>query len=233
MTIFTRSRSIKALVSSAAIGVLLLGGGVSAASATDSNAEESALAQFRAGLTDSSDVQAFDNLSDGQRTDLAAYLLGETDPYTELSENAAREEAPSSVLSSGDFELQTEATATPTASAAARAATRSISAWQSFNFAGITISKTTVRETYYYSGANATKVASYSCVVDQNYDPFSQVTSSKNSAWVSSGKAIAECKVTVKRGVPTPWGPISWSTKSNVQYVSGNGAGKVTSSGWR
>ena len=113
------------------------------------------------------------------------------------------------------------------------ASTRTVSAWQSFLFAGITISKTSVRETYYYSGANATTIASYTCVVDANYDPFSSVSVAKAGAYVSAGKATAECRVTVKRGVPTPWGQVSWSTASNVQFVTGNGSGSVTSHGWR
>jgi hypothetical protein len=39
--------------------------------------------------------------------------------------------------------------------------------------------------------------------------------------------------VSVKRGVPTPWGPIAWSTASNIQFVTGTGSGAVSSHGWR
>jgi hypothetical protein len=87
--------------------------------------------------------------------------------------------------------------------------------------------------TYQVSGVSATSITSYSCIVDANYDPFSTVTSSKNSAWVSLGRATAECKVTVKRGTPTPWGQVTFSTRSNIQYVTGNGSGAVTAHGWR
>ena len=224
-----RTRTAKSLVTTALVGILLLGGGVSSASAADTDLADSALSQFRANLTSAADIAAFDALTAEQQTELSAYLLGQTDPLSELSDTTER---------SGDFELRTSTTTTltkpkSTAAATAAAATRTVSAWQSFLFAGITISKTTVRETYYYSGANATSIASYSCVVNANYDPFSTVTSSKSGAWVSSGKATAECKVTVKRGVPTPWGQVSWSTASNVQYVTGNGYGSVTSHGWR
>ena len=118
-------------------------------------------------------------------------------------------------------------------SVTAAGATRSVSAWQSFLFAGITISKTTVSETYYYSGTSATSIAAYSCAVNANYDPFSSVTTSKSGSYVSSGRATAECKVSVRRGVPTPWGPIAWSTESNVQFVTGTGGGSVYSHGWR
>ncbi|MFT4156497.1 MAG: hypothetical protein QM630_00990 [Microbacterium sp.] len=224
-----RTRTIKTLVTGALVGMLILGGGVSSATAAEADLADSALEQFRANLTSSADIAAFDALTAAQQTELSAYLLGETDPLAELSDSSAR---------SGDFELRKSTTTTltqpkATASATAAAATRTVSAWQSFLFAGITISKTTVRETYYYSGANATRIASYSCVVDANYDPFSTVTSSKSGAWVSSGRATAECRVTVKRGVPTPWGQVSWSTASNIQYVAGNGSGSVTSHGWR
>lgn len=223
-----RNVGIKALVVGAIVGMLVLGGGVASASAAETDLAESALAQFRAKLTSSVETAKFDALTEGQQAELAAYLLGETDPLAALS----------STPRSGNFELRTS-TAAPAkqdrtgSSVAVAGGTRTVSAWQSFLFAGITISKTTVRETYYYSGANATSVASYSCIVDANYDPFSIVTSAKSGAWVSSGRATAECKVVVTRGVPTPWGQVSWSTASNIQYVTGNGYGSVTGSGWR
>lgn len=113
------------------------------------------------------------------------------------------------------------------------ASTKTVSAWQSFTFAGITISKTTVRVTYEVSSGKAKKVASYSCIVNANYDIMAEVSSSKDGSWVSSGKATAECNVTVKRGAPTPWGQVTWSTASNVQFVTGSGSGAVTAHGWR
>ena len=217
-------RTIKTLLTGTVAGALVLGGGISAAQAETLDRSETALSQFRANLTAATDIAAFDTLTAEQRAELASYLLGESDPISQLSEAEPTD---------GDFELRISAPAsTPGPSLMAAGSTRSVSAWQSFLFAGITISKTSVGETYYYSGANATGIASYSCVVDANYDPFSQVTSAKSGAWISSGKAVAECRVTVKRGVPSPWGPISWSTASNIQYVSGNGYGNVTSHGW-
>lgn len=224
-----RALGVRSLAIGALIGMLVLGGGIAPATAAETDLADSALAEFRANITSAADAAAFDALTDDQRSELASYLLGETDPLAELSAEGR----------SGNFELRTEKTASQTKQTApdyavsARTATRTVSAWQSFLFAGITITKTTVRETYYYSGANATSIASYSCVVNQNYDPYSTVTTSKDGAWVSSGKATAECKVTVKRGVPTPWGQVTWSTASNVQYVTGNGYGTVTSHGWR
>lgn len=226
----TRIGTTKTLVTAAIVGLLVVGSGVSSAGAAEVDLSASALAQFRSSLTSSSDIAKFDALTDAQEAGFAAYLLGETDPTSKL--NAAK-------TRSVDFELRTSVAttksvaATAGVAAAAATGTRTVSAWQSFLFAGITISKTTVSETYNYSGSNATSVASYSCVVNANYDPFSTVTSAKSGKYISSGKATAECLVSVKRGVPTPWGQISWSTASNIQYVTGNGAGAVASHGWR
>jgi hypothetical protein len=217
-------------ITASAIAALIIGAGAAPAGAAEPAAENAALAQFRANLTAASEVASFDALTADQRTKLARYLLGESDPFAQLSGASDR---------AGDFAIRTSAStsvvkASPTdPTLTAAASTRTVSAWQSFVFAGITISKTTVRETYYYSGARATSIASYSCFVNANYDPFATVTTSKDGSWTSSGKATAECRVTVKRGVPTPWGPIAWSTASNVQYVTGNGYGSVTSHGWR
>lgn len=236
---FTRSRAVKSLAAGAIAGVLVLGAGVSSAHATGTSHDAWALAQFRANLKVASEVAAFDRLSPNQRAELADYLLGESDPYRSLSAASARSTVPSAhAQHAGNFELRTETSTTispkaQTRVAATASATRTVSSWQSFIFAGITISKTTVRVTYQVSGVSATSITSYSCIVDANYDPFSTVTSSKNSAWVSSGRATAECKVTVKRGTPTPWGQVTFSTRSNIQYVTGSGSGAVTAHGWR
>lgn len=232
MTIQSPVRTIGTLATTALVGMLILGGGASSASAAGTDLSASALEQFRANLTSSSDIAKFDVLTAAQQANLADYLLGKIDPVASMSNTKTH---------SGNFEVRTSttasstnlsATATTTALVAATG-TRTVSAWQSFLFAGITISKTTVSETYYYSGTSATSIASYSCVVNANYDPFSSVTSAKSGKYVSAGKATAECLVTVKRGVPTPWGPIAWSTVQAIQYVTGNGSGYVTSHGWR
>lgn len=221
---------MKTLVTAALVGLSIIGGSVSSASAAETDLSMSALVEFRANLTSSPDIAKFDALTAAQQAKLATYLLGETDPFVKLSKTTTR---------SGDLELRTSTASAPIESSAvssavtAAGATRSVSAWQSFLFAGITLSKTTVYETYYYSGSAATRIASYSCAVNANYDPFSTVTVSKAGAYVGSGRATADCLVSVRRGVPTPWGQVSWSTKSNMQYVTANGNGAVTSSGWR
>lgn len=210
-------------------GFLVLAAGVSPAAATRAGGDP-VLAEFRSNLTSAADLDAFDALTVDQRAELAAYLRGESGSI----ERALEMDQPT-----GAFEVRTGTNITATKADAfmsgttSASSTRTVSAWKSFLFAGITISKTTIRETYYYVGASATKVAAYSCVVNANYDPFATVTSSKSGAWVSSGRATAECLVTVKRGVPGPWGPINWSTSSAIQFVTGNGYGSVTSHGWR
>lgn len=221
---------MKTLVTAAIVGAFILGGSVPAASAAETDLAATALAEFRANLTDPPDIEKFDALTPAQQATLASYLLGETDPLAKLSKATRR---------AGDFELRTSAESTLAPSSATTSAaitagsTRTVSAWQSFLFAGITISKSTVSETYYYSGIYASSIAAYSCVINANYDPFSSVTTAKSGSYVSSGRATAECRVTVKRGVPTPWGPIAWSTASNVQFVTGTGSGSVYSHGWR
>lgn len=206
---------------------------LSAVAVEPSSTEQQALTAFKANLDNPKDLQAFEALDSEQKNELASYLLGEIDPFAEAEKTG--------VEPKGQFEVVTDEVETaPVLSkklsgTAARAAstTKTVSAWQSFTFAGVTISKTTVRMNYTVSGGSAKKVSSYSCVVNANYDPFAEVHTSKDGSWVSGGKATAECLVKVKRGTPTPWGQVTWSTKSNVQYVTGNGRGSVTSHGWR
>lgn len=221
-----------AKISFTSLATLLLSLNFSAipAGATTLQRESELLNSFRINLIDQAEIARFDALSPEQQHELAQYLAGEIHPFDSLSAQHPQ---------AGNFEIQDGASisvgntkATPLA-ATASLATKTISAWQSYVFAGITISKTTVRETYTVSGANAVAIVSYSCIVDANYDPFAEVSSTKDGAWVSSGKATAECLVTVKRGTPTPWGQITWSTNSNIQFVTGNGYGGVTSHGWR
>ena len=46
------------------------------------------------------------------------------------------------------------------------------------------------------------------------------------------GNATFLCAVEVKRGVPSPWEQISWSTKNATQGVVGDGNGNVINQGW-
>lgn len=210
--------------------ILTLGIALALSPAWAASADEQkpqALMEFRANLIDATDVAKFDALTSTQRDQLGSYLIGEIDPFS--PQNGLGDGA-------GGFEIQTGQYSSKTTlriAALATTATKSISAWQSFVFAGMTISKTTVRETYYVSSNAATSIATYSCIVDVNYDPYSAVTSTKDGAWISAGNATAECLVKVRRGVPTALGQITWSTKSKIQFVTGNGYGGVIAHGWR
>lgn len=195
------------------------------ASAVDQKSQ--ALSEFRANLRSNTDLAKFDAFTPFQRDQLGSFLIGETDPFSKS--NSA-----DSALS--EFEITNgQSVSTPATRVATllTTTTKSISAWQAYVFAGITISKTSVRETYYVSANNATAIATYSCVVDANYDPLAAITTAKDGAWISGGNATAECLVTVRRGVPTPLGQISWSTKDEIQFVTGNGYGGVIAHGWR
>jgi hypothetical protein len=72
----------------------------------------------------------------------------------------------------------------------------------------------------------------YSCAVVTNTQPFTEVTTSKSSGYISGGQATAKCKVVTKRGVLTPWGTLAWSTYSGIQRLSAKGNGTITFNGW-
>lgn len=48
----------------------------------------------------------------------------------------------------------------------------------------------------------------------------------------SGAQATGNCKVVVKRGAPTPWGTVAWSTYSSIQRLSARGSGAITFNGW-
>lgn len=181
------------------------------------------------------ELEQFDSLDGTQRNELANYFLGVDGSVAPGDAAALTVEGGTTVLTDGDFTWESVEAPNAASGIVARAATSTKSTWatQWFKFAGITISETKVSGTYTVSGGKATKVNSYACTVVQNIDPLASVTSSKNAAYVSGGKATMECKVKVKRGVPTPWGHVSWSTKEAVQYLRATGAGRVEAHGWK
>ena len=196
-----------------------------AAPSASSTQSAAALAAFRdqlvkAGAAD--DLKRFDALTAEQRDELAGYFLGDASRY-----NAA------------DFKWSTtrSSLAAPAGAAIAQpmAATTTYSVWatSAFLFAGVTITKTKVAGTYTASAGSATKVNAYACTVVTNYDPLASVSTAKNAGYISGGKAYLQCKVTVKRGLPTPWGTVSWSTREAIQYLRANGSGAVEASGWQ
>lgn len=185
----------------------------------------------------SSDVQVFDHLSAEQRHELAAYFL---DPAVASAATAASDErvfGPEAVRASGDFEWGEVDTSGDMqdedgVGVGTKAASRSSWGTQWFAFAGIRLTETKVSMSYEYSGTTARRMLGYSCTVVRNVQPFTQVTTSKSSGYISGGQATAKCKVIVKRGVPTPWGTIAWSTYSAVQRLSAKGNGAITYNRW-
>lgn len=202
--------------------------------AEGSTPEAEALAEFRTNLVergDSAGVAKLDALSEEQRAKLAGYFVGEVTPNFGQGSTSGI----TKTQRDGDFAFSQTVTAPVAKGTATIAASTVKNVWgtQWFSFAGIKITETKVSVNYYVSSGNATSVASYSCTVVQNADPLAQITSSKTGSYISGGKATAECKVVVKRGVPTPWGTVSWSTSSGIQYVTGGGTGAYVSGGWR
>lgn len=195
------------------------------------------LAEFRDNLVlngDDGAVSSFDSLSIEQRSKLAGYFLGNgATPTTPPSNAIVETDGTVTTYTDGDFVWAVEDATTP-ATPAARAATVTRSIWgtQWFSFAGIKISETKVTLGYQANGSNATKVNSYGCTVTQNADPLAQITSSKSNSFISGGYATAKCKVVVKRGVPSPWGQVTWSTKEGIHVLTGNGGGSVINNGW-
>lgn len=198
-------------------------------------AEQAVLSDIRTELAASgasADVAAFDQLNAEQRDELASYFL---DPAVTDDVEASATEAfigSSTVRTSGRFEWGEDHATGGDESAGARAASRSSWGTQWFSFAGIKLTETKVSMTYEYSGSAATKMLGYSCTVTTNVQPFTEVNTSKSSGFVSGGQATAKCRVVVKRGVPTPWGSVAWSTHSAIQRLSAKGNGTITANSW-
>jgi hypothetical protein len=204
---------------------------------------DSALSQFRKGLTSQApsdnvaaqSVARFDALTPAKRKTLALYLLGQFTPNVMKSTIPAGGGQQSTV--DGDFQQVAQAS-DPVGPASgklfASAATYSVhsTADESFYFAGILISRTRVWADYTTGSGVVKSVQNYGCQVLNNYDIFSTISTSKAGQSLSGGSATFLCNVVVKRGVPTPWGTISWSTRTALQYLSVNGS-RVTGHGWR
>jgi hypothetical protein len=205
----------------------------SAAPTRDAVLSEIRIDLSAAGAT--ADIAAFDQLNEDQRQELASYFLDPAVASAVTANSTERALGTMTVRTSGDFEWGegTTGAADPGSGAGAtRAASRSSWGTQWFSFAGIRLTETKVSMSYEYSGTTARKMLGYSCTVVRNIQPFTQVTTSKSSGYISGGQATAKCKVVVKRGVPTPWGTIAWSTYSAIQRLSAKGNGAVTYNRW-
>ncbi|WP_416393244.1 MULTISPECIES: hypothetical protein [unclassified Curtobacterium] len=197
------------------------------------------LSAIRAELTASgasSDVAALDRLNADQRRELTSYFLEPDAAAAALADSAERVLGPKTIRTSGDFEWGAVDAASGAVlgegSAESRAASRSSWGTQWFAFAGVRLTETKVSMSYEYSGTTAKRLLGYSCAVTRNVQPFTEVQTSKSSGYVSGGQATAKCKVTVKRGVLTPWGTVAWSTYSAIQRLSAKGNGAITANRW-
>ncbi|MEZ2190214.1 hypothetical protein [Corynebacterium sp. CCM 9204] len=110
--------------------------------------------------------------------------------------------------------------------------TKYISVRTYVTFINVKVMETQVTGIYEVGNGRVNRVLAHTCNVTRNYDLFSQVTTEKTGSYVSGNQASFLCNVTVKRGAPTPWGPISWSTRSATQFAVGNSRGHVVNSGW-
>lgn len=208
--------------------------------ATAPRTPSAVLSAIRADLVASgaaSEVATFDRLSADQRLELASYFLDPAVASAVTAAAGAKVLGPGTVRTRGNFEWgavepSLSAQDDDRAEGGARAASRSSWGTQWFAFAGIRLTETKVSMSYEYSGATATKMLGYSCTVVRNVQPFTEVRTSKSSGYISGGQATAKCKVVVKRGVPTPWGSIAWSTYSSIQRLSAKGNGGITANRW-
>ncbi|MDK8532199.1 hypothetical protein QP900_08820 [Corynebacterium marquesiae] len=219
-------------VLSTAIGVcMVVSGGTAVAAAAEENV--SVLGEFASNLRMSaedgdrqamSDLSKFEQLSSDQRSELEAFLEGKRVPNLNYGEGET-------VATDGDFsrELKTS----PSVTFYAAGGSKHIESWDEFKFAGISVTKTKVSGSYETKpGVGATRILGHQCTVVHNYQPLTQVKTDKSNAYTSGGNATFLCAVEVKRGWPSPWGRISWSTKNATQGVVGNGNGKVINQGW-
>lgn len=222
-------KSIQGLITGVAIVALAVIGAPVASAAPVTGAEAAkqvVLEQFRKNLAEASEagdteaaesVESFDSLTRQQRSELAELLTGERawEPSTNLDE-----------------EIVVERGVVPRAVAAA-SQTRTIWYTSAFTFAGIKVTETKVTGRYTAQGSSAKRILSNSCTVVRNFQPFTNVNTNQSASYVNGKNAVFDCRVRVQRGIPTAWGTIDWSTKEQVQTVSGNGYGTVVSRGWR
>lgn len=243
-----RQRSTRGRLAVAGLAtVALVTGGLTLASSpasalTATDARTAALNSFRAELAsqkdagESTSLASFDALGESERTELARYLTGETSlSATAPPADAAREQSGSSVVATAGNArwVSTVGEETEPDDATGRATTYKVHSYadETFTLVGITISKTRVWADYTTGSGIVKSLTDYGCQLVSNYDPFSSISVSKQSAILSGGKATYKCYVTVKRGVPSPWGQISTTTRSAYQYMQVSGPG-VGGHGW-
>lgn len=193
-----------------------------------------ALDEFRANLVakgDAEGVARFDAFTEAQRDELAQYLLGESVNFTPPAD-ATWDETGTATKGGFSWEI-------PSGYDVA-AQSDNIPVWgtQSFSFLGIPL--IVVKNAMVYTvdwnsskGWIVTGVPSSRCTVVYNYDIYASVESVTNAAFVyGTYEAQNECKVTVRRGVPSPWGTIAWSTREAIHVLRADNTGWITRHAW-
>ena len=213
--------------------------------ASDDISLEQVLLDFRANLEEKAsagdsvaheNIQEFDRLSEAQRTELADYLVGKSEVLPPKDENM-KPESSDGVLpeySSGNFSWIWEE-ATPEEPLINQEASESIyhiSGRQTLKFLGIRITEHEVYG-FYTSDGKPKEILAHECAVKRNYDIFTEITTAKSSSYVHGDGAYFSCQVRIKRGAPSPWGNIAWSTVERIHFIGGNGKGKVVRNGSR
>lgn len=222
-----------------------------------SSSEQSALSSLRAALAEAgaagskvaaTNLIAFDSLTSAQSLGLARYLTGKSGITAAGPSPAATTRVVGGITVSTDGDarwvsesrvavpkdLHRAEAAKARATFAPAAVTYGVHSYtnESFAIAGITLSTTRVWADYVTGSGVVQRIRDYGCQLIFNFEPSAEITTTKQSQSLSGGKATFKCLVTVKRGIPTPWGQITTSTRQGYQYMSVNGRG-VYSHGWQ
>jgi len=204
--------------------------------------------KVREGAPDASTERwRFDALSPSQLTQFSLYLTGDIDPFASIGQTSAAGSGFTDtrhVQHIGDFQLTAETNSDiglgsqgggvvgPSRLRMAATIYNVHSSYDyTYSFAGVKLIKTRVWADYKTQSGVLKSVTDWACQIVQNYDIQAEVSSTKQSRVLSGGVATFKSYVVSKRGVPTPWGQITTSTRSGYQYMKVNGAG-IVSSGW-
>ncbi len=103
---------------------------------------------------------------------------------------------------------------------------------QILKFLGIRITEHQVYGSYVSDG-KPNQILAHECAVKRNFDILSEITTTKSSSYVYGNAAYFSCQVRIKRGVPTPWGNVAWSTTERIHFIGGDGEGRVIRNGAR
>ena len=121
--------------------------------------------------------------------------------------------------------VASSATAAPLA-AAFSTVTRNVWGTQSFAFAGITLTQTKVWGKYTTNGTTVTSIVDYGIQLVVNYQPFTYVTVTPQSATTNGVSVTFKGKVRVDRGPIYGW---YWSSAEAYHTVKANTSGGVIS----